>query len=255
MGSKVEKLNKMGITSIHDIPDDFPLSANQRRARDCFKHNKPYYDDNLTADFSALDYPLCFMDFETAFPALPRYKDMRPYDHIPFQWSVHAQKNTASELEHYEFLHNDATDPREPFITSLLSVLEKYVTAPILVYSSFESTRLNDLSHWFPKYSKRIAKVKERLWDLLPVIRSNVYHPRFFGSFSIKHVLPALIPDMSYENMEVADGTEAGLAYERMLGEGLETSEREKVRQSLLDYCRQDSLAMVRLLEHLSSVV
>jgi hypothetical protein len=255
MGGKVEDLREMGITSIHDIPDDFPLSASQRRARDCFTRNKPYYDDNLTAELHALEHPLCFMDFETLFPALPRYKGMRPYDHIPFQWSVHAQKTPGSEPEHYEFLHHDTTDPREPFITSLLSVLEKYDTAPILVYSSFESTRLNDLSHWFPQYAKRIAKVRERLWDLLAVIRTNVYHPRFSGSFSIKYVLPALIPDMSYENMEVADGTAAGLAYERMIGEGLEASEREKVSQSLLDYCRQDSLAMLRLLEHLSSVV
>jgi len=255
MGGKVEDLREMGITSIHDIPDDFPLSASQRRARDCFTRNKPYYDDNLTATLKELEYPLYFMDFETLFPALPRYKGMRPYDHIPFQWSVHGKKTPESEPEHYEFLHHDTTDPREPFITSLLSVLEKYDTAPILVYSSFESTRLNDLSHWFPQYAKRIAQVRKRLWDLLAVIRTNVYHPRFSGSFSIKHVLPALIPDMSYENMEVADGTAAGLAYERMLGEELEPNEREKVRQALLDYCRQDSLAMVRLLDHLSSVV
>jgi hypothetical protein len=254
MGGKVEELKERGITSINDIPDDFPLSANQRRARVCFMRNKPYYDDNLTAEREELGYPLYFMDFETVFPALPQYKGMRPYDHIPFQWSVHSQKNPESELEHHEFLHNDTTDPREPFITSLLSVLEKCDNTPIIVYSSFESTRLNDLSDWFPKYAKRIAKVRERLWDLLPVIRNNVYHPRFLGSFSIKNVLPALVPEMSYENMEVADGTAAGLAYERMIGEGLETNEREKVRQSLLDYCRQDSLAMVRLLEHLSSV-
>jgi hypothetical protein len=255
MGGKVEQLNEMGITSIHDIPDDFPLSANQRLARDCFKRNKPYYDENLTAEREKLDYPLYFMDFETVFPALPRYRGMRPYDHIPFQWSVHWQKNPESELEHHEFLHNDRSDPREPFITSLLSVLEKYDTAPIVVYSSFELTRLNDLSQWFPKHAKRIAKVKERLWDLLPVIRNNVYHPRFFGSFSIKNVLPALVPEMGYENMAVADGTEAGLAYERMIGNEVDTTEREKLKQALLEYCRQDSLAMVRLLEHLSSVV
>jgi predicted RecB family nuclease len=253
MGRKVEQLNEMGITSIHDIPDDFPLSASQRRARDCFTRNTPYYDENLTGELNTLKYPLYFMDFETLFPALPRYKGMRPYDHIPFQWSVHVQETPGSEPEHYEFLHHDTTDPREPFIASLLSILEKYGTAPILVYSSFESTRLSELSRWLPKYAKRIEKVTERLWDLLPVIRNNVYHSRFMGSFSIKYVLPSLIPDMSYDNMEVADGTAAGLAYERMTGEGLEFSEREKVRQSLLDYCRQDSLAMVRLLHHLSS--
>ena len=87
------------------------------------------------------------------------------------------------------------------------------------------------------------------------VIRNNVYHPRFLGSFSIKYVLPALIPDMSYENMEVADGTEAGLAYERMIGGKLDTDKREKVRKALLEYCKQDSLAMVRLLDHLNESV
>ena len=133
--------------------------------------------------------------------------------------------------------------------------LEDYENAPILIYSTFEKTRLNDLAAWFPKYAKRIAKVQTRLWDLLQVIRNNVYHPRFLGSFSIKNVLPALIPDMSYENMEVADGTEAGLAYERMIGGELDPDEREKIRTALLDYCKQDSLAMVRLLDHLNEAV
>ncbi len=116
MGGKVEDLKEMGITSIHDIPDDFSLSTNQSRARDCFKLNKPYYDEALTWELEELDYPLYFMDFETLFPALPRYKGMRPYDHIPFQWSVHLQKTPDSEPEHYEFLHTDDSDPREPFI-------------------------------------------------------------------------------------------------------------------------------------------
>ncbi|NOQ85373.1 MAG: DUF2779 domain-containing protein, partial [Deltaproteobacteria bacterium] len=121
-----------------------------------------------------------------------------------------------------------------------------------IVYSTFESTRLDDLSRWFPKYAKGIDQVKNRLWDLYQVIRSNVYHPQFYGSFSIKNVLPALIPDMSYENMEVADGTQAGLAYERMIHGGLGSKERQTLRNALLKYCRQDTMAMVKLLEHLN---
>jgi len=255
MGSNVETLNEMGIHSIHHIPDDFPLSTNQIRARDCFRQNKPYYDEALTWELNELDYPLYFMDFETLFPALPRYKGMRPYDQIPFQWSVHLQKTPDSEPEHYEFLHTDNSDPREPFITSLLSVLEDYENSPIIVYSSFESARLNDLAGWFPKYARRIAQVQSRLWDLLPVIRNNVYHPKFFGSFSIKNVLPALLPEMSYDNMEVAGGTEAGLAYEKIISGNLAPDEQEKLKQSLLDYCKQDSLAMVKLLEHLNEAM
>jgi len=164
---------------------------------------------------------------------------------------VHVKRNQKSTLEHYEFLQDDESDPRDAFITSLLSVLEEQKKAPVIVYSSFESTRLDDLSRWFTKYAKRIDQVNNRLWDLLQVIRSNVYHPQFYGSFSIKNVLPALIPDMSYENMEVADGTEAGLAYERMIHGGLDSKEKQTLRNAMLEYCRQDTMAMVKLLDHL----
>jgi predicted RecB family nuclease len=103
----------------------------------------------------------------------------------------------------------------------------------------------------FPKYAKRIEKIKDRLWDLFQVIRSNVYHPQFLGSFSIKYVLPALVPDMSYDGMEVSDGMQAGIAYNNMLYGDLEPGERRRLKNSLLKYCSQDTLAMVRLLEHL----
>jgi len=252
IGKKAEELIEMGIESIHDIPDNFTLTDTQRRACECVQKNKPYYDRDLKDEIAALKNPIYFMDFETLFPALPRYAGMRPYDQIPFQWSVHLQRNQKSKLEHYEFLQDDESDPRDAFITSLLSVLEEHKKAPIIVYSSFESTRLDDLSRWFPKYAKRIDQVKNRLWDLLQVIRSNVYHPHFYGSFSIKNVLPALIPDMSYENMEVADGTEAGLAYEKLIHGKLDSKEKQALRNALLEYCRQDTMAMVKLLEYLN---
>jgi hypothetical protein len=255
IGEKADQLIEMGIESIHDIPDNFPLSETQRRACECVQKNKPYYDRDLKDEIATLKYPIYFMDFETLFPALPRYTGMHPYDQIPFQWSVHVQKKPGLKLEHYEFLQDDESDPRDAFITSLLSVLEKHKKALIIVYSSFESTRLDDLSRWFPKYAKRINRVKNRLWDLLQVIRSNVYHPQFYGSFSIKNVLPALIPDMSYENMEVADGTQAGLAYEKLIRGELESKERQTLRDALLEYCRQDTMAMVRLLEYLNRQV
>ena len=251
IGKKAEELIEMGITSIHDIPDNFPLSETQRRDCECVQKNKPYYDRDLKDEIAELKYPRYFMDFETLFPALPRYAGMRPYDQIPFQWSVHIKRTPESKLEHHEFLQDDESDPRDAFITSLLSVLGEHKKAPIIVYSSFESARLNELSRWFPKYAKGIDQVKNRLWDLLQVIRSNVYHPQFYGSFSIKNVLPALIPDMSYENMKVADGTEAGLAYERMIHEETGSKEKQTLRNALLEYCRQDTMAMVKLLEHL----
>ena len=248
---KLDELSSMGIESIRDIPDHFPLSDIQLRVCDCVKLNKPYYDSDLKLSLSALTYPLYFMDFETIYPALPRYAGMRPFDHIPFQWSVHVQKTPKSQTEHHEFLHDGAGDPREAFINSLLPVIERDKNAPVIVYGTFESTRLDDLSRWFPRYAKRIGQIKDRLWDLLSVIRSNVYHPQFQGSFSIKNVLPVLVPELSYEQLAIADGSQAGLAYEKLVHGGLALKEKEKVRANLLEYCRLDTMAMVKLVEHL----
>jgi predicted RecB family nuclease len=100
----------------------------------------------------------------------------------------------------------------------------------------------------------RIKKIQRRLWDLLPVVRNHVYHPAFAGSFSLKDVLPALVPDMTYEGMAVANGQAAGLAWESLVRENLDAAERERVRRALLDYCGQDTLALVRLLEKLRMV-
>jgi hypothetical protein len=102
-----------------------------------------------------------------------------------------------------------------------------------------------------PQYAERISRVRSRLWDLLAVVRSHVYHLAFGGSFSMKEVLPALVPSMSYAGMEVSEGNEAGLAYDALVRGALNDQERSKLRKALLSYCKQDSLGMVRLLERL----
>jgi predicted RecB family nuclease len=202
----------------------------------------------------ALKYPLYFMDFETVNPAIPRFKGMRPYQQIPFQWSVHILKEAGGEPEHHEFLATDANDPRREFITSLLPILGK--SGSIVVYcQAFEERRLAELATWFPEFAERIKKIQSRLWDLLPVIRNNVYHPAFAGSYSLKYVLPALVPQLTYVGMQVADGQAAGITWES-LGRGcLDQSERKITRKALLDYCALDTEAMVRLVEQLRSFV
>jgi hypothetical protein len=156
---------------------------------------------------------------------------------------------SGTELEHHEFLATDTTDPRRESITSLCSALGK--SGSIVVYSAFESQRLAELAAWLPEFSGRIKKIQRRLWDLLPVVRNHVYHPKFAGSYSIKNVLPAIVPGMTYDGMEVADGQDAGLAWESLVRGSLDQSERDRIRRALLEYCGQDTLAMVRLLEKL----
>jgi predicted RecB family nuclease len=245
--SAMEELGEMGIESIRDVPDDFELTENQRRACTSVQTGEPWFSDELGEVLSGLKYPLYFMDFETVNPAIPRSAGMRPYDQLPFQFSVHSQKEPGATLEHREFLATDASDPRREFITSLCAALWK--SGSIVVYSSFESQRLSDLAAWLPEDAERIKAIQARLFDLLPVVREHVYHPAFAGSYSIKSVLPALVPQMSYEGMEVANGQDAGLAWESLVRGGMNEDERERIRKALLAYCALDTLTMVRLLD------
>jgi hypothetical protein len=243
----------MGIESIRDIPDDYPLNERLRRVCTSVQTGEPWYGPDLGEQLALLKYPLYFMDFESTNPAIPRFAGMRPYDQIPFQWSVHVLREPGAEVEHHEFLATDASDPRREFITSLCKVIGG--RGSIVVYfQPFEEQRLSDLAAWLPEFSGRIKKIQRRLWDLLPVMRNHVYHSAFAGSYSLKDVLPALVPQMTYAGMQVAEGQGAGIAWESLVRGGLDEVEREKTRKALLDYCGQDTLAMVRLTEKLRVV-
>jgi predicted RecB family nuclease len=251
--SAAEELEEMGVESILDIPDDFPLSERQRRAATSVQMGEPWFSTELGKELESLKYPLYFTDFESVNPATPRFSRLRPYDQLPFQWSVHVQREPGAEPEHHEFLATDDSDSRPEFITSLCGALGE--SGSIVVYAAFESQRLSELAAWLPEFAGRIKKMQGRLFDLLPVVRNHVYHPAFAGSYSLKAVLPALVPEMSYDGMLVANGQDAGLAWESLVRGGLDQSERESTRKALLDYCGQDTLALVRLLAALRPIV
>jgi predicted RecB family nuclease len=246
----MEELEEMGIESIRDIPDDFELTEIQHRAAACVQTRQSWFDsEGLKNELGALKYPLFFMDYETVNRALPPLEGMRPYDHLCFQYSVHLVREPGAEPEHFEFLSTDTSDPRREFIRSLCAVLGD--SGSIIVYSCFEHKRLADLAAWLPEYAGRIDAIQARLFDLLPIVREHVYHPAFAGSYSLKAVLPALVPEMTYDGMDVANGQDAGLAWESLVRGRLDENERDRIREALLAYCGQDTLAMVRLLEKL----
>jgi predicted RecB family nuclease len=246
--STVARLVALGVQSIHNIPEDYPLSGRLRRACTAVQVGRPWFSPELEAELKGLRYPLYFMDFETVNPAIPRFAGMRPYDQIPFQWSVHVQRQPGAAPEHFEFLATDKSDPRPAFVSALCDALGDRGTI-VVYFQQFESRRLADLASWLPDFSGRIKKIQSRLWDLLPIIRNHVYHPAFGGSYSLKSVLPALVPEMTYEGMEVADGQAAGLAWESLLRGGLDRDKHDKTRKALLDYCGQDTLAMLKIIE------
>lgn len=250
--SEVAKLVARGVQSIHDIPENYPLPARLRRACTSVQSGEPWFAPELKDELKTLKYPLYFMDFETLSPCIPRFPGMHPYGQIPFQFSVHSQREPGAAPEHLEFLATDASDPRHAFISALCDSLGN--RGSIVVYhQQFESQRLSELAVWLPEFSRRIEKIQRRLWDLLPIIRDHVYNPGFAGSYSLKSVLPALVPGMSYNGMEVADGQDAGLAWEKLIRGSLDRVQSERIRKALLGYCGQDTLGMVTLLEVLRS--
>lgn len=246
--NKIDVLASMGIDDIGEIPEDFPLTAIQDRIRNCVVDNEEYIGQALGDELEDVEYPVHFLDFETLGLAIPRYAGTRPYQGIPFQWSDHILHKTG-EMEHREYLCNEDKDPREELTVKLLDALGK--KGSIYMYTGFEKEVIKGLAKDLPEYGKQLLATLVRLVDLYKIIKNNYYHPEFHGSFSLKSVLPALIPEMGYENLGIQEGQEAGTEYMRMLDPFTSPEERERIRDDLLRYCGHDTLAMVKIREEL----
>lgn len=240
-----EQLVSMGILDIRKIPRDFEgLSSLQARVAQAVRTGRRFHDPAVAEELAKLKFPVHFLDFETFSPALPLYAGTRPYQMIPFQWSVHIL-NADGGLLHREFLRTDRSDPRRQFARSLLETVG--CKGSIIVYGSFETTRLKELAQLFPDSAPALERIRERIIDLLPLIRAHVYDPEFHGSFSIKSVLPALVPKLGYDDLEIADGNNASLAYTEIQDPSTRPERVAKLRAALLAYCKRDTQALLEL--------
>lgn len=246
-------LDAAGIEDIRDIPIDFTgLNATQQRVRDCVVNNRIYLDTDIAGELNQLEYPIHFLDFETFNPALPLYIGTSPYKVIPFQWSNHILSEDGS-ISHEEFLHDGFNDPRVGFARTLLQTLGN--KGSVVVYSSFEASRIKELMQVLPHLSDDLHELLDRIVDLLKLVRVHCYHPEFHGSFSIKSVLPALVPDLDYSDLEINDGGLASVAYAEIVDPDTKQERRDHLRKCLLDYCERDTEAEVRLYQTLKSIV
>lgn len=249
---KIAILNKKGILEVKDVPDDFPLSANQQLCVQAAKtHRSIVSKEDIKEHLNALEYPLHFLDFETINPALPLYDGMKPFQHISFQASLHVLKKPGGKLEHFEFLGNAEDDPRP----ALAEFLVKHIgaTGTVIAYNAgFEGGRIRELSEEYPKLAHKLAKIRDRLWDLAaPFQKGHYVHPKFCGSYSIKKVLPVIVPGMTYSGMLVGNGSDAQIAYLNLLSGKLSDKESRTLIAALKKYCGQDTLAMVKILDKL----
>jgi Domain of unknown function(DUF2779) len=240
-----EQLAAMGVIEIAKIPADFDgLSTLQARVVEAVRTGTRFFDPSISRRLRKLRFPVHFLDFETFLPAVPLYAGTSPYQIIPFQWSNHVL-NTGGAVSHREFLHDKRTDPRRPFAERLLETLG--TKGSIVVYSSFEAARLRELAEHFRDLRPALGRVQKRIVDLLPLIREHVYDPEFHGSFSLKSVLPALVSRLGYDDLEIADGGLASLAYAEMQAPETSSERCAELSAALLAYCKRDTLALVEL--------
>ncbi len=243
--NKKTELIERDILSIHDVPDGFPLSENQRNYVNMARNNQPEIDNEaIRQKLEELKYPIHFFDFETLNPAIPRFEGLSAYQQFPFQYSCHILQSDGS-LTHHEYLHTYATDPRLSLVESLLDHMSD-VGSVVVYHASFECQRLKDLAQFFPGHSEALQSIISRLWDQLVIFRNHYKHPGFRGSNSLKYVLPVLMPSLSYEDLKIREGDDAQAVWNEMIQT---TNEEEKsdMINDLRAYCEMDTLATVEI--------
>ena len=249
------ELYRKGILRLEEIPLDI-LNREQRIHVESFLKKNEFIDrDSIKAFLDSLWYPMCFLDFETTFMTpIPMFDSTRPYQKVPFQYSLHYLESENSELKHSEYLAPAGVNPLKEFAEKLLKDVPD--NACILVYKeSFEKEILNNLKEWFPEYSNKIDMRINNIRDLMkPFKNKDFYDWKMYGSYSLKNVLPSVITNMSYEGMEINEGEKACQAYLRMFC-SQNSEEIERIRKALLEYCNLDTLAMVKIVEKLKTLI
>ncbi len=241
-----------GVVDLRDV-DPEGLPAAQRQQLEAMLGEKVcVLKDEIRKFLDSIRYPVYFLDFETFLTAIPPYDGIRPYQQVPYQYSLHRIEHEGGPLKHSEYLAPAGTDPREGLARKLMGEIPE--DACVIAYvAGFEKGVLGDIARWFPEYAGKIGKITGSMIDLAyPFQKRLYYHWQFNGSYSLKAVLPVIVPGLSYDGMEVSDGGMAMEAYFRMQ-EITDDAEMEKLRKAMLEYCKLDTFAMVRVLDVLKS--
>lgn len=249
IGAKAQTLAEQGITELRDVPDEL-LNERQLRVKTHTLAQTVFFDAaGAAADLLTSSKPgqaAYFLDFESIQFAVPIWAGTRPYQQICYQLSLH-KLSPAGELTHEEFLDLSGADPSPGFVQALIDGCGQQ--GAIFVYNAaFETTRIRELAQRFPDKATELLALNERIVDLLPIARERYYHPDQQGSWSIKKVLPAVVPELRYDALDgVQDGGMAGQAFLEAIHQGTTPERKAQLAAQLLAYCKLDTYAMVRL--------
>tara|TARA_R110002124_G_scaffold7105_13_gene41774 strand:- start:1744 stop:3225 length:1482 start_codon:yes stop_codon:yes gene_type:complete len=243
-----EMVAALGSYEVKTVPDPL-IPESKRRDVQSYLSGKVYAEpENLRRFLDGLDYPLYFLDYETINAAIPFFDGTRPYQQIPFQFSLHIEEKPGADLIHHEFLHREQSDPRRAFAEALIALCGTNGT--IIVYNrQFEAGVNASLAGALPEYAEELRAQTERMTDLLVPFRNRwLYHPDQNGSASIKQVLPAFT-DQSYNDLEISGGSDASAQYAAFQAGYIPHEELEALFTNLSQYCKLDTYAMKLLLD------
>jgi predicted RecB family nuclease len=239
-----------GIRTIHDLNPRERLPFTAQRQLKALRENRLVVEPTLTQELARLESPLGYLDFETVARAVPPWDGLAPWGAAVAQFSYHEERGGGA-FDHVGWLAEGPGDPRRELAERMLEATR--AARRVVTYSAYEKSRIHDLQKLYPDLAPALEELIAKFVDLLPVVRNTVYHPAFRGSFSLKDVLNPLVPDLSYEDLVIVDGRVASVEIARLLfvAHKIPPAERERVRRDLLEYCRRDTWATVRLVARL----
>ena len=246
-GSRV-KLGNFVALGMHDIRDVHAhdlTAATQQWIHRVTVSGEPEVIPGARRILEALPYPRYYLDFETIGPAVPIWAGTRPYAPVPIQWSCHIEEKDG-ELRHEEFLDLSGEPPMRALAEKMIECLGS--SGPVLMYTTYEKTVINGLIDMFPDLEAPLQAIVDRLFDLRPVVKTHYYHPKMLGSWSIKAVLPAMVPEMKYSDLDgINEGMGAADGFLEAINPETDRVRKVELEEQLLRYCKFDTEAMVEI--------
>ena len=211
--------------------------------------------EEIKSFLDGLNYPLYFLDYETLMSLVPYFDGHRPYQQVPFQYSLHKLNSPDAELEWKEYLHRDNSDPARPLAEQLIRDIGDSGTVMVW-YEGFEKARNSELGEMLPEYKKAMEAINDRVIDLMLPFKNKWYDDlRFEGSASIKQVLPVLCPELSYKELGIQEGGSAQRLWMEAVLDDKRADQKDQILADLIEYCKLDTLAMVEIYKKLQRLL
>ena len=252
---QISELEDKGISQICDIPEKLALRPKQLAQIQTTKTNKRIVvEEEIKKFLDALEYPLYFLDYETFSSVVPAFDGCSPYGDYPFQYSLHILDSPDAKLRHVEYLHRENSNPMPNLIKKLKQDIGDSGTI-LAWFMTYEKGCNDRMASFYPEYKEFLENLNSRINDLMiPFSKMWFVDKDFFGSASIKKVLPVLVPELNHKQLDISDGLKARRTWTNTILKGENQDQKEKIISDLSEYCTLDTFAMVKILEELHKI-